>query len=224
MFPVCKELTAPAAEPLTLDKAKKHLVVDSDFTDDDDTIKDLIIAAREYLEGPDCLNRAIYERSMACYLDFFPYWHEGTTVNPNDRHCMNGRYWHQAAILLPFPKVVAVGSVSYVDLNGDTQTVDAARYTADMESEPARLVPKSDYYWPYAQNYDPNSITVKYTSGTWGDGVEVDKCPASIRQAMRLLIGHWYNHRDATEYTVPHEIELGVKALCGRYAFDSFRC
>jgi hypothetical protein len=41
---------------------------------------------------------------------------------------------------------------------------------------------------------------------------------------MRLLIGHWYNHRDATEYTVPHEIELGVKALCGRYAFDSFRC
>jgi uncharacterized phiE125 gp8 family phage protein len=135
---------------------------------------------------------------------------------------MFGRFWHQIAIRLPKPGCVAVQSITYIDLTGTTQTLDPSTYYVDVNSEPARIVPQPGLYWPYSQSYLPNSVCVTYTAGTYGDGVEVDNCPQTIKQAMMLLISFWYNHRDSAEAAPPKAIEFGVDALLAGENFDTF--
>ena len=44
-------ITPPESEPITLTEAKLHCAIDSDFTDDDDYISNLITAARLWIES-----------------------------------------------------------------------------------------------------------------------------------------------------------------------------
>lgn len=37
--------------------------------------------------------------------------------------------------------------------------------------------------------------------------------PASLRQAVMLLVGHWYNQREAVASVQMHEVPLGVLSL-----------
>ena len=68
---------------------------------------------------------------------------------------------------------------------------------------------------PYPQSYLPGSVTVTYTAGTYGDGVEVDNCPQTIKQAMLLLISYWYNHRDSARTRSTEGCWFGVDATSG---------
>ncbi|HEY2467989.1 MAG TPA: head-tail connector protein [Terracidiphilus sp.] len=213
-------MTAPAAEPVTLVDAKAQLNAPTDFTDDDGFISSQIIAARQYCEN--VMQRAIFNRSVQFTCDNFPYPEFTSTVNPVDRHCLYGQYWHQLAINLPFPNCVSVESITYLDQNAASQTVDPATYFVDVNSEPARIVPIPGLYWPYAQSFLPGSVKVTFTAGSYGDGVDVDTCPQTIRQAILLLVSYWYGHRDAAESTPSKEVALGVDNLLTPYKFDTF--
>ncbi len=215
-----KETSAPAAEPVTLAQAKTQCVVDATFTDDDAMITALVTAARQYVEK--IMNRAIYTRTMQLFLDFFPFPNYSGTINPNDRHCLYGYFWHALAIRLPKPRAVSVQSITYIALDGTTQTVDPNTYYVDVNSEPARIVPQPGIYWPYTQSYLPGSVCVSFTTGTYGDGIDVDKCPRTIKQAMLLLISYWYNHRDSAELAPPAAIAMGVDALLDGEKFETF--
>jgi uncharacterized phiE125 gp8 family phage protein len=215
-----KDLTAPAAEPVTLAQAKSQLVVDSSFTADDALITSLIVAARQHCEN--IMQRAVFNRTMQMNYDFFPYPYFRSSIGINDRHTLYGLYWRQFAIKLARPACVSVTSITYIDLNGVTQTVSPSLYYVDAMSEPARIVPNPGLYWPYSQAYLPGSVKVTYTAGTWGDGVTVNTCPQTICQAMLLLISYYYNHRDAAESNPPKAIEFSVDALLSPYKFDTF--
>jgi hypothetical protein len=216
-----KETAAPAAEPLSLDEAKAQCAVDAGFTDDDPLLSSLIIAARQHIEK-NVIHRAIFNRTMKLWLDHFPYPIYDGTVNPNDRHCLYGVMWHALAIRLPMPACVSVDSITYIDLNGVTQTLDPNTYFLDPNSEPARIVPKPGLYWPYTQSWLPNSVEIDYIAGTYGDGATTNTCPETIKQAMKLLISYWYNHRDSAESQPPKSIEMGVEALLAGEVFDTF--
>jgi len=215
-----RELTPPIVEPVTLALAKQQCVVDESFIADDLYIGGLITGARQYVEK--LTNRAIYNRTMALYLDFFPFPDYGSTINPNDRHVLYGSFWHQLAIKLPKPRALSVQSITYVDLTNATQTLDPSTYFVDVNSEPARIVPMPGLYWPYTQSYLPGSITIDFTTGTYGDGMMVDTCPMTIKQAILLLVSHWYSNRDAATATPPKAIDLGVTSLLAGEIFDSF--
>ena len=215
-----RQLTSPAVEPVTLDQAKSQLNVDSAFTDDDVLIAGYITAAREYCE--EVMQRAIFSRSVQFTCDNFPYPDYSFTVNPVDRHCMYGRYWHQSAIELPFPNCVSVESITYLDTTATQQTVDPTTYYVDVNSEPARIVPKSNLFWPYTQSYLPGSVKVTFTAGSYGDGETDDNCPQAIRQAILLLVSYWYGHRDAAESNTPKEVPFAVEALLGAYKVQTF--
>jgi len=216
-----RDTSKPVAEPVTLAQARQQCVVEATFTDDDSLITALITAARQLVEQK--TNRAIYNRTVQLWLDFFPYSAYGGTTNPNDRHVMFGEFWNEIAIRLPKPACVSVTSITYLDFNAVSHTLDPSAYFVDVNSEPARIVPNPGTYWPYSQSYLPGSVCVTYVAGTYGDGVTVDNCPATIKQAMLLLISYWYNHRDAAEMVVPKAIEIGVDALLAGETFDSFR-
>lgn len=213
-----RELTQPAVEPLTLAQAKSHLRVD--FTDDDTYITSLITAARQYVEQ--VTNRAIFNRSMLLTLDYFPFPGWSTTYGQTYNTALSW-YYRGMTIRLPKPALVSVESITYLAADGVTSIViDPAKYIVDTTSELGRISPAPGYTWPYQQNYLPGQVRITYTAGTYGDGVEANNCPQTIIQAMLLLIGHWYEHREAASEKPQTNIPLAVDALLASETFDSF--
>lgn len=275
-----KDISTPIREPLQLSDALTQCVISTDFTDDNALLTRLITAARQHVEK--VMQRAIFPRSVQLNLDFFPYPNYDGTVNPNDRHCLYGYFWHALAIRLPRPAALSVESITYIDLTGTQQTFDPSKYYLDVNSEPGRIVPQPGVYWPYTQSWLPGSVQVNYTAGTYvqtvsGESVIVpsaspynlplaqidkyvgmkslvdangaavvfaggvtpsvassyagqtltasyytDNCPETVKQAMLLLISHWYSHRDAAAAQPPKEIDLGVESLLAGEIFDTF--
>jgi uncharacterized phiE125 gp8 family phage protein len=90
--------------------------------------------------------------------------------------------------------LVSVGSVVYLDANGDSQTWDDANYVVDIYTEPSLIVEKNGSTYPDTID-QRNAVTVTYTSGFGTTAADV---PQPIKQAILLLIGHFYNHREDT--------------------------
>lgn len=162
-----RDLTTPLVEPVSLAQAKAQCFVDTGFTADDALITSLIVAARQFCERK--MDRSIFPRQMQLTLDYFPYptWTQGGTINPNDREVWwLGWFWNQILIKLPRPGALWVYSITYIDINGNLQTLDADTYFSDLNSEPARIVPMPGLYWPYYASYYPGSVKVAYLAGT----------------------------------------------------------
>lgn len=186
-----KQTSQPYCEPVTLAQAKAQCVVDAAFVDDDALIAALIAGARQYLEKR--MNRAIFSRGMQLFLDHFPYPIYDGTVNPNDRHCLYGYFWHALAIRLPMPLCQDVESIQYIDLSGEITAFDPSLWFVDVNSQPARIVPQPGVYWPYTQSWLPNSVTIAYTAGSYDNEVEdsltVSAGAISLSQAAAMAAG-----------------------------------
>jgi len=80
--------------------------------------------------------------------------------------------------------VTAIASVTYEDDAGDVQTVISTDYYVDNYARPSRLVFKET-----APAYE---VTVSFTAGYNNEFV----CPASIKAAILLMLGNWYENRE----------------------------
>ncbi len=196
--------TAPTAEPITLAEARLHLRLTSSDTAEDDLIESLIVAAREHVET--YTNRALLTQTWYWKADGFPY----SSSSP---------------IVLPRPPLVSISSISYVDTSGVTQTWAAGSTGYQLvkptgpKAQYARIVPSYQVLYPVTR-YQPEAVIVEYVCG-YGDETNV---PESIIHAMRLLIGHWYENREAVDLNAPNagEIPLAVPALLGGYTVERF--
>lgn len=126
--------------------------------------------------------------------------------------------------LMPKAPLVSVTSITYVDSNGDTQTVAAANYTvvtpSGPECAPGFIVPAYSLYWPVARSV-PNAVIVRFVAG-YGAASTV---PAPIKAAMKLLIAHWYAQREAVVVgTITKELEWAVNSLLWPYKSFSGDC
>ncbi len=181
----------PAIEPVTLAEARAHLRVDD--TSENDYITALITVAREHAES--LTDRQFITATYALRLDDFPRW-----------SC--------AIIRPPRPRLIAVSSLTYVDTAGATQTLDAAAYQVDTVSEPGRILPAYGLTWPSAR-IQANAVTITYTSGY---GATAAVVPKAIRQAILMLVAHWFENREPVVVgTITSEIPMTVKALLGPY-------
>lgn len=179
--------TPPATEPVSLTEAKLH--VRQDGSGDDALITSLIQAAREYVES--YTNRSLITQTWKLYLDRFP--------------C-------EQFIYLPRPNLLTISSISYVDLNGQTQTWSSANYIADTASLPGAVRLAYQCFWPGART-QAQSVCITYTAG-YGAAASV---PEAIKSAMKLCIGHWYMNRESVAMGGMQEIPMAVEALLGPY-------
>jgi uncharacterized phiE125 gp8 family phage protein len=183
-------VTPPTAEPVPLDgdgSAKQHLRVDT--TDEDGYISGLIIAAREYCEAYQ--GRAYVTQTWELSLDCWP-----------------ARDWIQ----IPKPPLQAVESIAYRLADGTEQILDPSCYAVDPKSQPGRLALRQGCSWPSGELWPLGAITIRFVAG-YGDP---DKVPQRAKQAMLLLIGHWFEHREAVlTGSISKEIEFAVRALLG---------
>jgi len=160
--------TAPSVEPVSTDEAKLHLRVDSDT--DDDLIDVLIQAAREGVE--ESTGRALITQTWTYIADAFP---------GEDRI----ELWH--------PPLQSVTSIKYTDSDGTEHTFSSDNYQVDTDSEPGRIVLTSGCSWPGDTLRAANGVEITFVAG-YGDAAT--DVPASLLAAIKLTIGHLYEHRE----------------------------
>lgn len=163
-------VTIPAdSEPISVEEAKLHLRVDDDS--DDSLIESLIITARDWIEQ--ICNAALLTQTIVLQLDEWPVDDE---------------------FEMPRYPLRTVTSISYVDEDGTSHSMDTSNLIIDTRSKPGRLILKADADWPSETLQRKAGITVTYTAG-FGSAADV---PAIVVHAMKLLIGHWYENRELT--------------------------
>lgn len=158
----------PAIEPVSLLEIKAQLKIDPDDESYDDQVEPLIIAAREWCE--DHQERAYITQTWELALDAWP--------------CGN-------IIKLPRAKLQEVESVEYVDDGGTVTSWDGVNYIIDRYSKPGKIVRHLNTRWPHVKLAAANGIIIRYVAG-YGDSA--DDVPEKIKQAIILLVCHWFEN------------------------------
>jgi len=180
--------SAPAVEPVSLAEAKAHLRVDEDA--EDNLISALMTSARSWVERQYGL--ALITQGWSLYLDRVP---EG------------------GAVALPLAPLQTVESIRLHAEDGGATELEAGDYAYDALSKPARLVFKSVSGGASLRRL--NGIEIAYRCG-FGDGA--DDVPAPIRQALLLLIAHWFERREPVlAGGEPPEVPAMVAGLLAPY-------
>lgn len=175
----------PTAEPLDVPRALRHLRVDD--VESVDEVSDLIAVARQHAE--DRTERTLMPSTWTLRLPAFPVADGG-------------------AIELLRPPIIGVTSVQYLDAEGTLQTVAAADYVVDTQSEPGRLLPLAGS-WP-ATAAHPQAVTIVYTAG-YANAAAV---PTPIKQWMLLAIGDLFEQRQRSsdKPALPQDFADGLLA------------
>lgn len=107
--------------------------------------------------------------------------------------------------LNPHP-VTEVVSVVYDDLDGNPQTLDPSAYQLDLIGIPARIIPLGE--WPDIA-HRANAVRVTYRAG-----YTPATLPPQLRQALVVLIDHFYEHRgQVVTGSMVSELPMAAKAL-----------
>lgn len=180
-------VTAPAAEPISLNEAKLHLRVD--IADENTAIESWITAAR--LSAERFLNRALVTQTFDLFLDCWP---AGRIIN------------------VPRPPLQSVSFIKYTDDEGNESTLPAGQYLVSTAGEPGQVVLKNAYSWPSVDLREVDGIQVRFVAG-YGNAAAV---PANFKTAMYLWLGDFYENRENTVISpgaVPTELPAGAKNL-----------
>jgi len=132
-------VSAPA-NPITVADVKSYAQID--YTSDDALIGRLATQAREWVEA--YTRRKLGQHQLALRLDEFP----------------------KKGIELPFPPLVSVDSITYLDTDGATQTLSASAYRVDAVDvdKAARIVESYGNTWPGIRQ-TTGSVVVTFTCG-----------------------------------------------------------
>lgn len=160
-----------------------------DHFDDDGVISGCILAARQHIEN--VCGLALATSSWTMTLDEFPV----------------------DLIALPREPVQSVTAVRYVNTSGTLTTWSSSEYEVDLYSMPPRLRPRDGYSWPSLKS-TLGAVQVEFVAGYGG----AEAAPQPIMQAMRLLVGHFYENREASVVgTSAAPLPFAVDALLAPY-------
>lgn len=181
--------TKPTGELITLEKLKQRVRVEADIVEDDDLLKDLLKGAIARVDGPAGIGFAMLEQTWIKAMHHFP-----------------------ATILLPGAPIKSVSSITYVDGDGAEQTMNEADYRVDIAVEPARIEPAFGTSWPTARSV-AGAVKVEYVLGE----TAAAEVPPDLIDAVCLLVGHRYKHREAVANGDMASIPLGFEAIVNEY-------
>ncbi len=74
--------------------------------------------------------------------------------------------------------------------------------------------------WPQSQ-WRPEAVTIRYTAG-YAPGADL---PEPFKTAIKLLVYHYYNHREAIveSFGTLHELPMGVQAVLASVEVGAYR-
>lgn len=110
-----------------------------------------------------------------------------------------------AGIALPRGPVTSITSVTYLDASGASQVLASGAYRLNDYVTPQELLPSVNTEWPTTY-VDTNAVKIRYVAGS----ATID---GAVAQALRLLVGLYYDNRNAADKGELPEIPFGVKVL-----------
>lgn len=185
----------PVSEPVSLAEAQLHLRLDTEGSPpshpDDTLVQTLISASRENAEQYTGVTIAQASYKIESFVD------------------------KDHIKLQTFP-VTSIESVSYVDEDGLTETVDASLYEINNFYRPSRLYLKGTAFRV--------ELTVRFTAGyTDGQSPNTFPTPAGVKAAILLMLGNLYENREtvssmqsyerpqsAIYLLTPHRVNMGL--------------
>jgi uncharacterized phiE125 gp8 family phage protein len=189
-------VTPPATDPLSLAEAKAHLR--ATHSSEDGLIAGYILAAREFVE--DATHRKLIIQTLDYTID-------------DGWPCVMARGYYRTRIELPVKPVASVTSISYVDSGGASQTLAADQYVVRTDGPVPYIEPAYDVSWPSVR-CQSSAITIRFVAGS-----ALGDVPNPLMQAMRLLVAHANENREAVANGTFIEVPLGVEAYLSPYRY-----
>lgn len=197
--------TPPNTPVVTLDEAKAHLRVFHD--DDDDYIQALVDAAVGQLDGADgWLNRALGSQSWVFSLERFPWYYGQYGYHDGQR----AAYGRPQRIYIPLAPLISVDAVEYVASDETTKQLTNFRVFGAGSTQPGYIMPALDTSWP-STICDTETVRITFTAG-YANAAAI---PSGIKHAIKLMVGHWFENREAVTINLKGlaELPMGVVAL-----------
>lgn len=212
-------VTAPSdgALPIDLATAKKWLRVTHAL--EDDVITAVYTSVIETLER--MTNRKLSTQTWRIYLDDFP---RCDSVDFNQSAYRN--LTEVSSIELPFTPIQSLTSIKYYDQDNNLQTLNSTNYEVDDKKEPSTIY-LNQYnagYWPNTRT-KPNAVIIEGVFGHKADALLPNLAmPKGLTQAMRFLMSHWYDNKEAVlmGQGVPMEVPLTAQFLIFPHTIQYF--
>jgi len=184
-FDALQLLEAPTTTPVVLAEVKDQLRVE--HPDDDVLISRLIKVAVAYTDAQGALGHAMIQQKWGQWVHSVPPQSVRLTVGP----------------------VSSVTAVKYYDEAGVLQTDTLSNYEITGTPFTTQIGPKDGFNWPVTQDRS-DAIRIEYVAGY---GTSPSDVPETLRHAMMLLIGHWYDNRENTMMDELSNIPYGFDML-----------
>lgn len=180
-----ERIEAPAETPVSLAECKSHLRITA--STEDDYIHDLLDAAVAFTDGMGALGKAMVTQK----------WRQYFGPNPG-------------SVRLAILPVQAVTKIAYYDPDGNEQTATLTDFDVFGNGQATSVQPSAGKSWPTTQDR-PDAIWIEYESG-YGDAADV---PTPLKHAIKMLVAHWYEHRENAVEAAQVAVPFGYDALIG---------
>jgi uncharacterized phiE125 gp8 family phage protein len=114
------------------------------------------------------------------------------------------------SLCVKFPKspLQSIISAQYLDVNGNTETLDPGIYQVSTTMEPGEIRLKPGSMWPPVAVWYAEPVTFTYVAG-YGD--KAANVPQRIRQAIIALVVFWYDN------SLDEPVPDGIKRALDNY-------
>lgn len=163
------------------------VIVSSNTNIEDDLLNALITTAREYCET--FTGRALATQTLELIMDDFPA-------------CEH--------IELPKSPIQSITSIKYKASNGTEYTWASTNYIINADVMPGLITPIYNGYFPVFTPYPTGAVRIRYIAGHSSEGTPI---PKAIKQALLILVGHWYENRELVVEKKLNEIPFSVNNL-----------
>ena len=193
MYAALRVITPPASEPVSVDLARQHCRVDTDY--DDNLLAMYVTGAR--IEAEAYLNRALFTQR----LQFAVTWAPPPTATPLVPQSLivfplNWPPLVKRPIELPRAPAVSVEQITWGPL-GDMRIADPDDYQLNLGVEPGYVAVKPQLLPQIPQQ----SMLIDYTAGY--DPADPAAVPMPIRQAIMVGTAHYYENRGDVPADMP---------------------
>jgi hypothetical protein len=201
-----KLITPPTAEPVTADEMRSWL---RDVPDSDESLMELIAAAREFIERETGL--AIMEQGRLYVIDQWPVDHASIGDWDGVREGAFGMA-QARAVELPRAPLASVESIMLVAADGSESAFAPASYYVDLHSEPGRVILNNGAS-PPIPGRPSGGIKIAYTAGQ-NDAALISP---TLKIGIKQLAAHFYENREAVGEISLERAPLGIRSIIRQF-------